>query len=163
MPDRPMPDEANRVTVRDCIIRTDRLYETGLHLWLRPENDGSVTVGLTDMAQTLAGKILHCTPKPLGLRRPANKPVAILEASKWLGVIRVPFASAIVGSNELAWADASLINQHPYTKGWVVRLQPDRDDWREGLLEGVDAAAVYRENFERWGLVECVHCLGAEV
>jgi len=110
MPDRQLPDEVSRVTVSDCIIPTDRFYETRLHLWLRPENDGSVTVGLTDMAQTLAGKILHCTSKPLGLSRPANKPVAILEAAKWLGVIRVPFASTIVGSNELVPASASLIN-----------------------------------------------------
>jgi len=149
--------------VRDCLIPRDLLYETQMHLWLRPEDDGTLTVGLTDMAQTLAGKILYCTPRPAGLQRPANKPVAILEAAKWLGVIRVPFPTVIVASNEKLRDNPFAINQDPYGEGWVVRLAPDSDDWRSHLVNGTEAPELYRAKFDEWQLEDCVHCLGAEL
>ncbi len=150
--------------VQNCIIPHDLWYDTEQHLWLRDEGDGTWTIGLSDMAQTLGGKVLHYKPWKKGVRRKAKKPVVMLEAAKWLGVIRVPFPSEIAGINEELLKDTYMINQFPYTKGWLIRIKPDEGvDVPSFYVSGEEAGKLYAAHFEEWQLSECVHCLGFEV
>ncbi len=150
--------------IRNCIIPHELFYDTKNHLWLRAEEDETWTVGLSDMAQTAGGKVLHFKPWKRGIKRKANKPIAMLEAAKWLGVIRVPFPVIIVDYNEALLEDTYVINQYPYTKGWIVRIQPEAGTIvRDHLLDGEKAAKEYKEKFDEWELTDCVHCLGFEV
>jgi hypothetical protein len=55
------------------------------HVWLRPSGDGPVTVGIDDVAQSLAGPIVSCPPKKAGRAVPKGQSVATIEASKWVG------------------------------------------------------------------------------
>ena len=45
-------------TVRGCNIPEDRYYWVEKHAWARPEADGTVTIGITDVAQNMAKR--HC-------------------------------------------------------------------------------------------------------
>jgi glycine cleavage system H protein len=150
--------------IRNCIIPHELFYDIKNHFWLREEKDGTWTIGLTDMAQTAGGKVLHFKPWKRGVKRKANKPVAMLEAAKWLGIIRVPFATTIVDFNEELLENAYAINQYPYTKGWIVRILPEEETIvKDCFLTGEEAAKEYKKNFDIWGLADCVHCLGFEV
>jgi glycine cleavage system H lipoate-binding protein len=44
-----------------------------------------VTVGIDDVAQSLAGPIVSCPPKKAGRAVPKGQSVATIEASKWVG------------------------------------------------------------------------------
>ncbi len=151
-------------TLHNCILPKELLYETKNHLWLREEDNKTYTVGITDMAQTMAGKVLHFRPWKPGSLRPANKPLAMLEAAKWLGVIRLPFAVEIVDYNIELEKEAFLINQFPYHHGWIIRVRPqDEVEARNLLLNAEQAYLAYRQHFKDWNLTECVHCVGFEV
>ncbi len=150
--------------VKNCIIPHDLFYDSKNHFWLREEVNYEWTLGLTDMAQTLGGKVLHFKPWPRGKKRNTAKPIAMLEAAKWLGVVRVPFEVTIVDFNEELLEDAYAVNQYPYTRGWIIRFKTAADlKMTDHFLFGEEAAKAYRENFEKWQLTECVHCLGFEV
>lgn len=142
----------------------DLYYRVEEHVWVRPEPDGTATLGFSDVAQTVAGAILHVTFRPLGRRYAVGAPVAALESAKWLGALRTPVAGQLVAVNERLLTDAGLVNRSPYRSGWLARLTPD-DLARDlaALLTGQAAADAYAAYMERRNLDECVHCEGYEL
>jgi len=112
------------VLVRSCVLPQGLHYKIEEHLWLRPEADGSVTLGFTDMAQTTAGRMLVVSFRPIGARYKQGKTIAIVESAKWLGPLRAPMDGTLVAGNESLFEDAGLVNRSPYNKGWIVRYKP---------------------------------------
>ncbi len=49
-------DHKSYLEAQNCIIPKDRFYNLVKHQWIRAEKDGTLVLGLTDVAQTLAGK-----------------------------------------------------------------------------------------------------------
>lgn len=106
-----------------CECPTTLYYDREFQIWLRPEADGSISVGMTDISQAIAGKILHVRVRRPGTERPAGKPVATIESGKWAGPIPNYFDCSIVEANQVVLDDPSLLNSSPYT-AWVARVQP---------------------------------------
>ncbi|MFQ5856402.1 MAG: glycine cleavage system protein GcvH [Anaerolineae bacterium] len=154
----------NVAVVRNCIIPTHLHYFVDQHTWLRCDEDGAVTLGLTDVAQTTAGAILHVTFKRIGAVYPRGKVVAVVESGKWLGPFRTPVSGEIIAVNERLSEDAGLVNRSPYRQGWVVRINPSNlaEELQE-LVTGEDAVRAYTALMEDKGLDECVHCEGFEI
>lgn len=150
--------------VRNCVLPLDLYYKIEDHLWVRPEPEGRVTVGFTDVAQTTAGAILHVTFKEVGKFYPRGKVVALVESAKWLGPLRAPVSGTLVSVNEALLEDAGLINRSPYRRGWVVQLAPSalEEDLRR-LLRGPEAVAAYERLMAEKDLDDCVHCEGFEI
>jgi len=156
-------DEKNseQLEVENCVLPLDLWYDTDQHLWLRSEDNDCITIGLTDMAQTLAGKLLYVTPRKSGSIKAANKSLAVYEAAKWLGVIRVPFPSTIISHNQAVQDEAFLVNQFPYSKGWILKIKPDEKvDFSEYYISAEEAAVTYRKQMNEETIPDCVHCLG---
>jgi glycine cleavage system H protein len=158
-----LPEETDFLSVENCILPRGLYYDVHQHLWLRPESDDTFTIGLTDMAQTLAGKILYLTPKEIGLPRKANKPLLVYEAAKWLGVVRVPFPCTIVAHNPAVLHKAQLVNQAPYGEGWLLRIRPTEEvDILDYFVPAETAAEIYTEYLTEGIIKDCVHCLEPE-
>lgn len=107
----------------DCEFRTELHYDHDFQIWVRIDDDGSVLLGMTDLSQTIAGKILHVRVRKPGSRRPAGKPVATIETGKWAGPVPNPFDCDIVTGNDAVLADPALINRDPYVH-WIARVKP---------------------------------------
>jgi len=119
---------------------------------------------MTDIAQTLAGSVLHATPQKVGRKRKKGKPLAIVESSKWVGPVKSPINGVVTVSNDLLRSDPGLLNKSPYKAGWIVTLQPDDlEADLAGLLIGEPAIAAYRKKIEDEDLEACVHCEGYEI
>ncbi len=150
--------------VRNCILPTDLYYNVEEHLWVRVNPDGTATVGLTDVAQTVAGGILHVTFKRTGRDYARGKTVAVIESGKWLGVVRTPLSGRLVAVNEGLVQDARLLNRSPYKAGWLVQLAPsDLAGELSMLLTGDAAVRAYERLMAERNLDDCVHCEGYEV
>lgn len=138
-----------------CEFRPELYYDDEFQIWLRQEEDGSLTVGMTDISQTIAGKILHLRVRKPGTKRPTGKPVATIESGKWAGPIPNFFDCTIVEGNEAALEDPSLLNIEPY-EAWVARVMPSES--LEGALSkfliGDEARQGYCERARR----EDIHC-----
>ena len=64
---------SDHLEVRGCVLPLSLHYSIGENTWIRVNDDGTVTVGMTDVAQNLAGAIPHAKPKRVGSVRKKGK------------------------------------------------------------------------------------------
>ena len=139
-----------------CEIPEDRTYyvERTQMTWAKVEGD-RVTIGLTDPAQTRAGKILHVRLKAVGTERERGKPIATVESGKWAGPVMAPVSGTVVEANAEVEKDPGLLNTDPYGKGWIVRMTVSAPAELTSLLSGEAALARFKEILEK----DNIHCL----
>ena len=113
----------------------DRFYHRG-HAWLRPEEDGTVTVGLDDLATRLVGKPDALELPAVGAKLAENGPAFRLRA----GRARVRVASPVTGD---------VVEQGTLEKGFLLRVKPDGPLDTRALLSGREAAAFFSRELDR--------------
>jgi glycine cleavage system H protein len=101
----------------------DLLY-TSEHEWLRPEEDGSVTVGITDHAQAALGDLVYVELPDVGQDVEAGGEMAVVESVKAASDVYAPVSGSVLAVNDELADDPERINEDPYGDGWIVRLQP---------------------------------------
>ena len=95
------------------------------HEWVRQEEDGTVTVGITDHAQAQLGDLVYVELPEPGLSLQANESLGVVESVKAASDIYSPIGGRVVAVNT-ALADApEQVNADPYGEGWLVRLAPE--------------------------------------
>lgn len=140
-------------TVRGCNIPENLYYWVEKHAWALPLDDGTVKIGITDVAQNLAKGIVNATPKEAGRTVQKGKSAGTLESGKWVGPVTSPVTGEIVEVNEAMKGKPSLINSDPYGDGWFVKVKPT--DWAgesTALLTGEAAVAAYQKFMEEQNL-----------
>ncbi len=144
---------------RGCDIPPELFYDVASDVWIRPMPDGSITLGMTDAAQTRSGKILHILFKKPGRHLDAGQSAATIETAKWAGPFSTPVAGTVVETNEATFsADILIANRDPYSAGWISRLRPDAWPALEaGLVTGEEAIARYETRIDELGL-NCFRC-----
>jgi len=114
------------------IIPTDLRYaET--HEWVRANDDGTVTVGITDHAQHLLGDLVFVEIPEVGRVVNAAESCAVVESVKAASDVYSPLDGVIVDVNEALADSPELINQDPYGEGWIYRIKTSAT--LEGLLD----------------------------
>ncbi len=107
------------------------------HEWARLEQDGSVTVGITDHAQEALGDVVFVELPEVGKALAAGEQAGVVESVKAASDIYAPVAGTVIAVNE-ALADApESVNAEPYG-AWFFKLQPASASDLDQLL---DAAA----------------------
>lgn len=140
-----------------CELPDDLWYDLD-YLWARPNEDGSFTVGLTDPAQTMAGRVVAATFRKPGTHRRTGRHLGTLESGKWVGGIPAPFDGTIERINPAVVADPGLVNVSPYTDAWLLVLRPDDPQAvYEQLQRGPEAIAALRAWIDKYEL-QCMRC-----
>jgi len=132
------------------IIPTDLRYaET--HEWVRANDDGTVTVGITDHAQHLLGDLVFVEIPEVGRVVNAAESCAVVESVKAASDVYSPLDGVIVDVNEALADSPELINQDPYGEGWIFRIKTNAT--LEGLLdaEAYEAIAIADDEDEDAG------------
>lgn len=107
------------------------------HEWARLEEDGSVTVGITDHAQEALGDVVYVELPEVGKALATGEQAGVVESVKAASDIYAPVAGTVIAVNE-ALADApEAVNTTPYD-AWFYRLQPAN---AAELAQLLDAAA----------------------
>ena len=101
----------------------DLLY-TKDHEWLRREDDGSVTIGITDHAQGALGDLVYVELPELGQDVDEAGEMAVVESVKAASDVYAPIGGNIAAINEELADVPEKINSDPYGDGWIVRMQP---------------------------------------
>ena len=108
------------------------------HEWLRPESDGTVTIGITDYAQNSLGDITYVQVPKVGAAFKAGETFGVVESVKAASDLFMPVAGTVVAVNGALDAAPETVNRAPYTEGWMLKLRPI-DAGEAGALH--DAAA----------------------
>ena len=142
---------------RGCLLPEELYYDLD-YVWLRQGNDGLVTVGVTDPAQTMGGKIVAVNIKKVGKAIAAGRHIATVESGKWVGGIPIPFSGTIEERNETLLEEPHLVNVDPYGTAWFARIRPDDPESAlQGLATGEAAILALRAWIDRYDL-ECMRC-----
>lgn len=104
------------------------LKYTNEHEWLRQEEDGSVTIGITDHAQSALGDLVYVELPEVGQDVESGGEMAVVESVKAASDVYAPISGSVIAVNEALADDPEKINADPYGDGWIVRMQPSGDD-----------------------------------
>ena len=96
----------------------NHLYYTAQHQWIRQNEDGTATVGITDFAQETLGDIVFVELPDVGTELAANVQAASVESVKSASDVYAPVAGKVVAINEDLIASPELANESPYDAGW---------------------------------------------
>ena len=148
--------------INECIVLTNLYYSVEDNTWVRVNDDGTVTIGMTDIAQSLAGPILHARPKKAGVTGKKGRPIATVESGKWVGPVKSPMTGEIVEVNENLGGDAQIVNRSPYRDGWILKMKPENlDEDLKAMVTGDAAVEAYRAKITADG-VTCTHIEGSD-
>lgn len=111
--------------LKKCRLPLDLSYDVHNHVWVRPAEDGLYTLGITDVGQTLAGKLLYCEPKSVGTSVALGKAAALIESGKSIWPVRCPLPGRIEEINARAAGQPDTVNRDPYGEGWIVRIRAE--------------------------------------
>ena len=117
-------------------IPVDLCYSES-HEWARANDDGTVTVGITDHAQHLLGDLVFVEIPEVGRAVAAAASCAVVESVKAASDVYSPLEGVIVEVNEALADTPELINEDPYGEGWIFRLKT------AATLDGLLDAAAY--------------------
>lgn len=106
------------------------------HEWARVEDDGTVTVGITDHAQGLLGDMVFVELPELDRELCAEEECAVVESVKAASDVYSPVAGTVAEVNSAVEDSPEIVNQDPYGDGWLFRLKDV-----SGLDELLDADA----------------------
>ena len=120
------------------------LKYTKTHEWARLEEDGTVTVGITQHAQDLLGDLVFVEVPEVGADLRVGDEVATVESVKAASDIYAPITGEVSAINEALTKNPELINSDPYGEGWIFKLTPDDEEEINELLD----ATAYQEQID---------------
>jgi len=94
------------------------------HEWARVEADGTLTVGISDHAQSALGDLVFVETPELGRKLKAGEAFAVVESVKAASDVYSPVSGEVLAVNEALTATPELINQAPYGDGWLMKIRP---------------------------------------
>ncbi len=117
-------------------VPTDLKYADS-HEWMRAESDGTVTVGITDHAQSALGDLVFIELPAVGRTLKAGEACAIVESVKAASDVYAPIGGDVVAVNEAVTGAPETLNENAYA-AWLFRLKPSDPG---ALAKMLDAAA----------------------
>jgi glycine cleavage system H protein len=122
----------------------DLLY-TNDHEWLRRDDDGTVTIGITEHAAEALGDLVYVELPEVGQDVESAGEMAVVESVKAASDVYAPIAGNIVAVNEELADDPEKINNDPFGDGWIVRIMPSGDIDESELLSPNDYQTLLDE------------------
>jgi len=107
-----------------CVFPDDLLYDLENNTWLRIEDNGEVTVGVTSVLPAIAGKLTLARLKSAEVGIQRGQSLGTLESLKFVGPVPSPVSGILLKTNGLIVDRPRIINDSPYQEGWIASLKP---------------------------------------
>ena len=105
------------------------------HEWARLEDDGTVTVGISDHAQELLGDIVFVELPDIGINIGKKDDIAVVESVKAASDVYSPASGEVTEINEVLNDNPEIINASPYDEGWFFKIKPQDIEELANLLD----------------------------
>ena len=100
------------------------LYYAKTHEWVRREEDGTVTVGITEHAQDALGDVVYVETPEVGDSIAAGDQAGVVESVKAASDIYAPLTGEVVATNEGLEDAPETVNSDAFNDGWFFKLKP---------------------------------------
>ena len=110
------------------------------HEWARVEDDGSVTVGISDHAQGQLGDLVYVELPAVGDSVDAGTACAVVESVKAASDVYSPVSGKVLKVNEALADKPETINEDAYGEGWIFVVKPSAPAELDELLTPDDYA-----------------------
>ena len=115
------------------------------HEWARLEEDGTVTIGITDHAQEALGDVVFVELPDVGTTLAVAEEAGVVESVKAASDIYAPIAGAVIAINDKLEDEPETVNSDPYNDGWFYKLQPADSSELDALMSAEDYALQCEE------------------
>ena len=112
------------------------------HEWARDNDDGTLTVGITDHAQEALGDLVFVEVPEPGREVALGEACAVVESVKAASDIFSPLAGTVAEVNGTLADTPERINEDPYGAGWIFKLVPADSSAFAGLMDPDAYAAL---------------------
>lgn len=106
---------------------------TSTHEWLKEEQD-EVIIGITDHAQQLLGDMVFVELPEIGDTVNAGDELGVVESVKAASDFYAPISGVVTAVNTAVIDNPAIVNNEPYTSGWLVKLKPSHPSEIQNLL-----------------------------
>ena len=107
------------------------------HEWVSVKGD-IATVGITDFAQSELGDIIFVEFPDQDMSVDQKESIGTLEAVKTVADIFSPLTGSIIELNENLESNPELINEDPYSNGWILKIKMSNPSEYNSLLSNTD-------------------------
>lgn len=105
------------------------------HEWVNLEDDGTVTVGITDHAQQALGELVYVELPESGQVLGAGDACAVVESVKAASDVYAPLSGEVVEVNGDLESEPERVNGSAYEDGWLLRLRPNAAAELDALMD----------------------------
>lgn len=121
----------------------DLLY-TESHEWVREEGSHA-TMGITDFAQSQLKDIVFVEVPEVGSTFKKGDSLGVVESVKTVADLYSPLSGKILETNVTLKDHPQYVNEDPYGKGWIVKIEVENRDEVKGLLSAKDYQGTLSE------------------
>ena len=116
--------------IRHCDFPEGILYDLNNLVWIKRNDDDHylVTLGVTPILISLAGKLTKIKLKEIGTIIEKSKSVGSIESLRYFGMVRCPVKGEIVEVNNTLTDNPKTVNDFPYNEGWFVKIKIQNSD-----------------------------------
>jgi glycine cleavage system H protein len=114
------------------------------HQWIKPEGKTG-TVGITDYAQDQLGEVVLVELPDVGSAVQKGAVFGTIESVKAVADLYSPVDGTVTEVNEAVYDEPNLVNDDPYGKGWMLKVEIADPAQPDGLLSAADYQASLKE------------------
>ena len=121
--------------ISHCNFPEGIFYDLDNFVWIRTDDKYSsiVTLGVTPILISLAGKLSKIKLKDIGTTIEKNKSVGSIESIRYFGMVKCPVKGEIISVNDTLTHSPKIANDFPYDDGWFVKIRADPSDMASAL------------------------------
>lgn len=101
------------------------LRYTKSHEWVRKNDDGTLTIGISDHAQELLGDLVFVDAPEAGSSFEQGEDCAVVESVKAASDVYCPISGEVTEANDALADSPEMINADPYGDGWIFSIKPE--------------------------------------
>ena len=122
------------------------LHYTKEHEWVLLDSDHIATIGITDFAQESLGDITYVQLPKEGEDIKKDDRFGVVESVKAVSDLYAPVSGRVVEVNLPLLNAPELVNEDPYTDGWMIKVEVMDADAVEGLMDAKEYTEYIEEN-----------------
>ena len=115
------------------------------HEWGRIDEEGILTVGISEHAQDLLGDIVFVELPDIGMELDAEEESAIVESVKAASDVYAPLSGEVIEVNEKLLDEPEIVNSSPLEDGWFFKIKLNDTSSFENLMTEEEYNATCEE------------------